>query len=284
MTRHPGKITFGSVLRTVDVAGFILTETEHPPHFVLPRHDHACANLNFVLRGGVLETFAKQTADCGSLSVTVKPPGEAHANRYGPVRTRCLILETTSSRLEMLRPFTSFLDRPAFHQNSHLASLFLRIHKEFHASDPCAPLVVEGLILELLGMLGREEAAAETSSASPTWLNRVRERIHDQPHEVWTLSALAAAVGLHANYLARMFRKFYRCSVGEYARRLRLEHAARELAGTEKSLAQVAVESGFYDQSHFTHAFKRRFHMTPTAFRLAARTEGRLGTSQALER
>jgi AraC family transcriptional regulator len=77
-----------------------------------------------------------------------------------------------------------------------------------------------------------------------------------------------------------MFRKFYRCSVGEYVRRLRLELAARELACTEKPLAQVAAECGFYDQSHFTHAFKRRFRMTPMTFRVAGGIERRSGASQ----
>src|SRR5215468_6752844 len=160
--QHRGSITSGRVLRTADVDGFTLTETEHPSRFVLPRHDHACANLNFVLRGFVRETFGTQTADCGPLSIVVKPPGEAHSNRYGPV-TRCLILETSSSRLETLRSFSDFLDRPAFHQNALLASLFLRIHRELYASDRCAPLVIEGLILELLGLLGRDGRSAEAS-------------------------------------------------------------------------------------------------------------------------
>jgi AraC family transcriptional regulator len=272
--RQAGEITFGRVLCAADVSGFILTETEHAPHFVLRRHVHACANLDFVLAGFVRETLDSQTADCGPLSIVVKPPGEAHANRYGPAGARCLVLEITSSRFEMLRPFTGFLDRSAFHQNRSLAGQFLRIYKEFHTSDHCGPLVVEGLILELLGLLGRDVPGTRTL-APPIWLNRVRERIHDQPHEPWTLSILATAVGLQPNYFARMFRMFYRCSVGEYVRRLRLELAARELSDAEKPMAQVAAESGFYDQSHFTHAFKRRFHMTPTAYRLAARTDCR---------
>jgi AraC-like DNA-binding protein len=53
--------------------------------------------------------------------------------------------------------------------------------------------------------------------------------------------------------------------VGGYLRGLRLDAAARVLSGTGKPLAEVAADAGFYDQSHFTRAFKARFGMTPAA-------------------
>ena len=59
-----------------------------------------------------------------------------------------------------------------------------------------------------------------------------------------------------------------------YHRGLRLDGAARQLSGTAKPLADVAAGAGFYDQSHFTRAFKARFRMTPGAFRAAARGGG----------
>jgi AraC family transcriptional regulator len=270
MDRDPGAITFGKTLRTVEVSGFILTETEHPPLLVLPRHDHACANLNFVLRGSLREAFGPCAEDCGPSSVVVKPPGEAHSNRYGEAGAHCLVVEVSRRRLEATRPFADLFDRPAFHRPGGLAGPVLEIYRELKRPDRASPLVLEGLVLELIGRAARE-GPSPGMSPRPAWLRRVEEILQDHPDGPHTLSSLAAAVGFHPSYLARTFRRFHRCSVGEYLRGLRLDGAARELRGTAKPLARVAVEAGFYDQSHFTNAFRARFRVTPGEFRAAAR-------------
>ena len=51
-------------------------------------------------------------------------------------------------------------------------------------------------------------------------------------------------------------------------RRERLAHAQRLLKSTKLSLAHVAVESGFGDQSYLTRVFKRALNVTPAAYRL----------------
>ena len=87
-----------------------------------------------------------------------------------------------------------------------------------------------------------------------------------------SLSNTAALVGVHAAHLAKMFRRYYGCTVGDYVRRLRQDHAAKLLAQSEESLSAVALATGFYDQSHFTHFFKVRFGLTPGDFRASFRT------------
>lgn len=63
----------------------------------------------------------------------------------------------------------------------------------------------------------------------------------------------------------------YRQLAGEGLRatvqRMRIEHACKLLRETQMPLAQVAVDCGFYDQSHFTHAFSRAMRYTPSAWR-----------------
>jgi AraC family transcriptional regulator len=86
------------------------------------------------------------------------------------------------------------------------------------------------------------------------------------------LGEVAREVGVHPVHLAHEFRKFYRESVGEYARRLRLEAACRQIAQTNLSLSEIAANAGFYDQSHLSNTLKRHTGMTPAEFRSAART------------
>ena len=85
------------------------------------------------------------------------------------------------------------------------------------------------------------------------------------------LMSVAAAVEVHPSHLARVFRKFYGCTLGDFLRRVRLEHAVQALSRQEKSLAEVALAAGFCDQSHLTRAFKSHLGMTPAKFRSAMR-------------
>ena len=58
------------------------------------------------------------------------------------------------------------------------------------------------------------------------------------------------------------------CRIGEYVREaLLLCRSMSELAGLDKSLSEIALAAGFYDQSHFANAFKRYTGMTPSEFR-----------------
>jgi AraC family transcriptional regulator len=82
-----------------------------------------------------------------------------------------------------------------------------------------------------------------------------------------SLDEVARTAGVHPAHLARSFRCHFRCSAGEYVRRLRVEHACRELCRRDTPLAAVALEAGFGDQSHLTVVFKRHTGLTPAAYR-----------------
>lgn len=56
-------------------------------------------------------------------------------------------------------------------------------------------------------------------------------------------------------------------SAKEYASLTRFQRAVRALAAGERDLASVAVACGYYDQSHFTHEFRRFAGRTPGAYR-----------------
>ena len=81
------------------------------------------------------------------------------------------------------------------------------------------------------------------------------------------MATLAKIAGVHPTHLARTFRRLHGCTVGDYVRWLRLEKAKGALSATEKSVALVAVESGFYDQAHFCRLFKAAYGMTPSEYR-----------------
>jgi len=103
----------------------------------------------------------------------------------------------------------------------------------------------------------------------PRWLAQALELLREQFSEHLTIAYLARSVGVHPVHLAREFRKFYRCTIGEYIRQLRIEYACRKLSISDASLAAIASGAGFSDQSHFSRTFKRLVDMTPAQYRAA---------------
>jgi AraC family transcriptional regulator len=81
------------------------------------------------------------------------------------------------------------------------------------------------------------------------------------------LNHLAQTVGIHPVHLAREFRRFFQCTMGEYVRRLRVESACQEIIKAELPLSEIALKYGFYDQSHFTNIFKQLTGMTPAHYK-----------------
>lgn len=67
-----------------------------------------------------------------------------------------------------------------------------------------------------------------------------------------TVRDLAAHVGLSARSLRRLFRERVGIAPKVYLRAIRLRHALNEVWATDNSLAQIALDAGYADQSHLT--------------------------------
>ena len=79
---------------------------------------------------------------------------------------------------------------------------------------------------------------------------------------------LANICGLSVRAFERHFQATYRMSPHEYVRSLRVRMSCSALVFTRKRLSEIAAETGFADQSHFTKEFRRLMGQTPSANRL----------------
>jgi AraC family transcriptional regulator len=87
-----------------------------------------------------------------------------------------------------------------------------------------------------------------------------------------TLEQLAAVARLSPYHFARQFKAATGLPPHRYVITRRVERAKKVLqAGTDLSLAEVAMHAGFSDQSQFSHHFKRVVGVTPGQFRKPAK-------------
>ena len=80
------------------------------------------------------------------------------------------------------------------------------------------------------------------------------------------LPKIAAAAGLSPFHFGRIFKQTTGLSPHQYLLERRISEAKQMLRAQRLSVAEIAAELGFYDQSHFSQVFKRNAGMTPRQF------------------
>jgi AraC-like DNA-binding protein len=106
---------------------------------------------------------------------------------------------------------------------------------------------------------------------SPGTLRRVREHIEANLEADIDLEVLADIAGLSRCHFARAFKQSAGTTPHTYLMYRRLGKAQRLLADTDLPLAEIALETGFSDQSHFSRRFRELLDVSPSAFRRSRR-------------
>lgn len=275
--------SLGQTRRKVELNGLIVTDTTHSPNQKLSRHRHELANVLFVLKGAFNETIDGKTQTCGPLSLFIRPRGELHSNEYDTTGTRCLILGLEPDWHESLIKRPGLLDRPSFHRGAQIAGLGLKLRRELSIADSASNMSIEGLVLELFAHVMRQ-SGLNHGSRRPKWLGQARDFLHEHFAEDLSLVRVAEVAGVHPVHLARTFKTFYKCTIGEYVRNLRIDFAERELAFGESSLVDIALKAGFCAQSHFSTAFRNRIGISPSEYRSAVQPQKSRITPSELKR
>ena len=243
----------------VHAGPYAVTLARLPARLRLPPHAHQQATLNLVLDGEYSETLGGGAARAhGPATLIAKPPGTVHSNQVGAMPVECLVIEVPADAAPGLEPIC---------RSALIARSGGKLRAELARPDDVTPMVVEGLVLELLAEL-RSSLRLRPGAGHP-WLLRARDLLHDEPGPS-SLTDLARKVGLHPIYVARAFRARFGSAVGEYARSLRVERA-RRLLHHDLPLSEVAARAGYSDQSHLTRDFKRAFDQSPGAYRRLVR-------------
>jgi AraC family transcriptional regulator len=252
----------------------VFGEVHYADNYTMPLHAHEEAALVFCLQGTIHEGRQKQTFPIRPSMLTFLPAGEPHTNQFHEsVKTFEIML--SSPWLERVQQVSPLMESPLLHQNGTATRLAMRLYQEFQNRDSLTALMLEGLTLELLVQIARDTADT-TQSSIPRWLWQTRDFLHAHFAENLSLNIVAAAVGVHPSHLTRAFRQHFHSTLGDYVRRLRVEYACHLLSAFDKPLAQIALEAGFADQSHFSRTFKRLIGMSPARFqKVSGRADSR---------
>jgi len=247
------------------VRQFTFTEHIYRKGTVLARHAHVRATLTIVLAGQYTENFLGKSELCKPGTVRLLPAGKQHENSFD-ADSRYLAVELDPRSFPWMLQNGVLYAQSGQIQSPLAEHLGHRLYSEFRAFDDLSPLVIEGILSELLAAAERQRRAAKRQ---PDWLKDVYQFLQDRFADDLSLAEIAASAGVHPVYLCRGFKKRQGVTVGAYIRQLRIQRACELLHNSQMPLAEIALQCGFADQSHFSAVFKRSTGTTPSAFRTA---------------
>ena len=256
---------YGVTSQSLAANGFRFTEKSYLSQARLPTHAHELSHFCFVLAGNYSETIAGKSFERSPAALVYYPPDVSHGEEHF-TNGRHFLVEVDFKSLASIGDYGVRLRDPALLDTN--ASLWLanRMYKEFTERDEFSPVALESIATELLVAAARKEKH-KAERTPPPWLGRLKEFLRENFSEPPGLTELAKAVDVHPTHLARVFRQFERCTVGDFIREVRIDYARRQLLGSNEPLIEIALGAGFADQTHFTRSFKRVTGMTPTEFR-----------------
>ncbi len=144
---------------------------------------------------------------------------------------------------------------------SYLASMPYFVtycYDKFDISEESVFKVLESLFLDALN----NDSPVLTQKADCESFNDLLNYISTNYNKPITLDTLEQEFKINKYNLQKSFKKKLGLTPWEYQTAIRIENS-KQLFYSHISLVEIALESGFYDQSHFTHSFKKYVGVTP---------------------
>jgi AraC family transcriptional regulator len=259
---RPGQF-YGKPNETLHLNGIILNDSDYTQDFV-DWHYHENAYFTFLLAGNALDGNKKTTHECSAGSLLFQSWQEPHYNVKSKHYTRGLHVEIKPSWFTAFDiPVSAVEGSIRITDPAQIASMY-NVFKEMKLHNGENQLAIDALLVQLFDVLTNEKRSGD--SQAPAWLGVVKEALHASP-ERWKLIELAKLANVHPVHLSRYFSKYFKVTLGDYIRTIKVQKALSLLPNKHMSLTEIANECGFADQSHFIRSFKLSHQLTPLHYR-----------------
>ncbi|MBD2463555.1 helix-turn-helix transcriptional regulator [Oscillatoria sp. FACHB-1407] len=98
-------------------------------------------------------------------------------------------------------------------------------------------------------------------------LQRVIDYIQSHLEQEIELADLAKVASMSPHHFGKRFKQTTGMPPHRYVMKCRIEQARKLLSNPQLAIAEVGQQLGFYDQSHFTHTFRKHTMLTPRQYR-----------------
>jgi AraC-like DNA-binding protein len=270
---HATDIEFARLWRDEQLGGLELLRARYltfafAPHF----HDTYAIGITDSGAQAFSNGRGGRTALMPAGSVAVVHPGEVHTSRAGSEggwAYRMLyppadLLERIASEAAR-HPRGMPLFRSPVIEDDDLAGLVRRLHSSLE--DPATPTIerdsrLTWMLTQLVVRHSDGRQDLRRPSPLPQAVRSIRDFLNDAYAENVSLQQLVDLVHLSRFHLLRLFRDAMGLPPHAYLTQVRV-HRAQALLREALSVAEVAAQTGFFDQSHLTRHFRSIVGMPP---------------------
>lgn len=177
----------------------------------------------------------------------VEAPKDSAAGEFAPsVKIPQVASFSQPERLERL--FRTFLDdQEAGVLNPYAANLLTML-----------------MLIEVAQSAEAPPVEADELNVVATWAHTYIRMNYDRPI---TTSKVAQALGYNPDYLGRIYREVYGCTLTEAIHRRRISVACDCLLDSSLTIEQIAQKCGFTDPDYFRRLFRRHMQISPGDYR-----------------
>ncbi|WP_153109839.1 helix-turn-helix domain-containing protein [Propionivibrio limicola] len=143
---------------------------------------------------------------------------------------------------------------------------------EAQRGAPEGPLYAESLSCALIAYLGREHGHRKdygqpSGGLSPVNRQRMIDYIEAHLGDELSVTVMAEEVGLSPHHFARCFTASFGTPPHRYILQRRIEAARKQLTLSSRTLADIALDLGFYSHTHFSRVFRQHTGVNPSSLR-----------------
>lgn len=263
---------------------FVDTKSRSSEYKMMDPHVHNHYELFYLSKGSCTFLMRSHSYNLVPGSVIIIPPNTPHiihyTSRQQSVRTSILfrepdvIFKNIDFIGEMLKDgkHKLILQIPPMYQ-VHVEQLIRNMEAEQRFNDArISPTMLSLCLIQLIIIINRFSTGIDTTlmdelHTTNRQVNLAATYINRNYNQRISLSDIADASGFSPNYLSRKFKEDTGIGVHEYLTYVRLNKAAIELAHTDHTITEVALNNGFSDSNYFKDAFHKAYGMSPRDYR-----------------
>lgn len=249
----------GTTSHKFDAEAYVLSLIDFQTSAPEDWHYHENTHISLVLQGGSKESRKGEDFQLTPGKLILYNEGEFHCNRHTAFPSKHLILEFKKDFFTKNELEYNYFTAPSV-ENVDVCLSVLNIYNELRLGDAYTAESIDFSVNQLL-------KSNDESSYIPAWIKHLREIIEDRWDEFIPLNELAKTFNVHPVTISKYFRKYYKCTLGDYMRKIKIDKAIFLIINTSKPITEISDICGFSDQSHMIKVFKAYIGFLPNQLR-----------------
>ena len=244
-------------------------------------HDHSAVEILLTLEGMVTYTIEDKIYQVRKGEILIVPPDTLHSLTMGEGSSRYLFLFESDAIMTMrdIKCMATYFHKP-FHlrdgSDAHvrIRELLLRAREAYEKREMMWNTMCYSCILRVYATLGQRYLSGikprtgdNMRNMDSEVINAVMTYINNHYREELSLEDVAKFAGFSRYYFSRSFKRQTGYSFKDYLCQKRLQVAMDLLIRTNRSMRDVAIESGFGSVATFNRVFREKKGCTPTQYR-----------------